>query len=86
MIWFVIAFVDSMLQNIDASIFDEEVHVESSNFHCEDLFQMTKNSVKVLTSLVAQELDAFCCYNHVDVDNCKCALSWWHGEEHKFQY
>ncbi len=41
------------------SIFGEEVHVESSNFHFEDLFQMTKISVKVLTSLGHRNLMHF---------------------------
>ncbi len=66
-------------------VFDEEVHVQSLDFHCGDLFQTTKISANVLTSLMAHELDSFCHYNHVHVDNCKCALFWWHGEEHKFQ-
>jgi hypothetical protein len=42
-----------------------------------------ETSVEALTTLVAQELDAFRCY-HVDVDNYKCSLSWWHREDHKF--
>jgi len=40
-------------------------------------------NVEVLIILVAQKLDAFCCY-HVDVDNYKCALFWWHREQRKF--
>jgi hypothetical protein len=42
-----------------------------------------KTSVKVVTQLVAHELDTFWWY-HIDVDNCKCTLFWWHAKEHKF--
>lgn len=36
--WFAIAFDDSMLQDVHAFCVNEEVHVQSSNFECEDLF------------------------------------------------
>jgi hypothetical protein len=42
-----------------------------------------KTNVEAFAQLVALELDTFqqC---HVDVDNYKYMLSWWHVEEHKF--
>ncbi len=62
----------------------DEVHVQNLNFKCKDLFQNIKANVENLKQLIAHEFDAFHQY-HVDVQNCKCALTnWWHIEEHKF--
>jgi hypothetical protein len=57
--------------------------VHNFDIECKDLFQTTKTSVEALNQLVAHELHFFG-YYHVDVNSCKCALSWWRVEEHKF--
>lgn len=57
-----------------------EVQVEASEVNNEDLFQTSKINVEVVSQIVARELDAFC-RHHVDVENQKCALSWWHIHE-----
>jgi hypothetical protein len=64
-------------------VFNEDVHMQSSNFECEDLFQTMKISAKAMNQLVTQVLDAFRCY-HIDVDNCKSRLPLWHTKEHKY--
>jgi hypothetical protein len=47
------------------------------------LFKTTKNSAKVVAQLVEWELDPFHC-THVDLDKCKCALTWWCMEKDMF--
>jgi hypothetical protein len=36
-----------------------------------------------MAQLVEGELDSFH-HTHIDLDKCKCALSWWRMEEHRF--
>jgi hypothetical protein len=61
----------------------KEVQVHGLEFECEDLFYTIENNVKTMAQLVEGELDSFH-RTHIDLDKCKCALSWWHMEEHRF--
>jgi hypothetical protein len=57
--------------------------VEGFKVDNEDLFQTSKIDTKVMSQIMAQELDAFrrC---HVDVQNYKCTLSWWRIREQRW--
>ncbi len=61
----------------------KEVQVRGLQFECEDLFQTIENNAKAMAQLVEWELDSFH-RTHIDLDKCKCALSWWSMEKHRF--
>ncbi len=50
----------------------------------ENLFFTTTTNVNTYKDLVLRKLVGYHRY-FVDVDNYKCALSWWHIEQNKFQ-
>ncbi len=49
----------------------------------EDLFQTTSTNGNTYWDLMLRELVGFRQYP-IDVENNKCALSWWHKEQNKF--
>jgi hypothetical protein len=49
----------------------------------EDLFQTTSTNGNTYWDLMLRELVGLHQYS-IDVENNKCALSWWHKEQNKF--
>jgi hypothetical protein len=58
--------------------------VEGSKVYNEKkLFQTSKINVEAMFQIVAWELDAFY-HHHVNVEKCKCSLSWWRIHEQRW--
>jgi hypothetical protein len=58
--------------------------VEGSKVDNEDLFQTLNTNIKIMSQIVARELNAFG-HRHVDVENYKRTLSWWHIHEQRWR-
>ncbi len=60
-----------------------KVWVESFEVGNKDLFQTSKIDVESMSQIMAWEFDAFC-HHHVNVENYKFALFWWHVHEQRW--
>jgi hypothetical protein len=61
----------------------EKVDNLQSQGNVELFFQTISTNVNIYKNLMSKELIGFCQYP-IDVENCKCPLSWWHKEQNKF--
>jgi hypothetical protein len=61
----------------------EEIENFQFQVHAENLFYIITTNTNMFKNLVSRELIEFCWYLFY-VENCKCALSWWHKEQNEF--
>jgi len=63
----------------------QQVKVWVGGFEVENkyLFQTSKIDVESMSQIVAGQFDAFH-HHHVNVENYKCSLSWWHIHEQRW--